>query len=136
MWQPLPDGSAGLDRSGIGAGGARSLRERSDLGLALPRVLPGNGQSTHETMAAAARLSMSLGLRATIIPRWGDLQVQATDGNAQLVSVAVANPTGVDMDRVASAMGAMDQIDAGRLPLPAALETINAIAHAPPAPTW
>ncbi len=113
-----------------------SLQERSDLVLAFARVLHINGQSTHETLAAAERLSNSLGLRATIIPHWGELQLQATDGTARLVSIGAASPTGVDMDRVASAMRAIDDLDAGRLAPPAALETISAIAHAPPAPTW
>src|SRR5262249_2160080 len=41
-----------------------------------------------------------------------------------------------DMDRVVSAMRAIDDVDAGRLAPPAALQTVHAIAHAPPAPTW
>ena len=57
-------------------------------------------------------------------------------GVARLVSVAVADPTGVHMERVAEAMRAIDEVGAGRLaPLPAT-ETIMAISHAPPAPTW
>jgi uncharacterized membrane protein YjjP (DUF1212 family) len=113
-----------------------SLMERSDLVLTFARVLHINGQSTDETLAAAERLGNKLDLRATIIPRWGELQLQATDGSARFVSLTAADPTGVDMDRVASAMRAIDDVGAGRLALPAVPETINAIAHAPPAPTW
>jgi uncharacterized membrane protein YjjP (DUF1212 family) len=113
-----------------------NLAERSDLVLTFARILHVNGQSTGETVAAAERLSKSLGLRATIIPGWGELQLQATDGSASLVSVTVASPTGVDMDRVASAMQAIDEVGTGQLALPALAETINAIAHAPPARTW
>jgi uncharacterized membrane protein YjjP (DUF1212 family) len=113
-----------------------TLQERSDLVLTFARVLHVNGQSTHETVAAAERLSSKLGLHATIIPRWGELELQATDGNASLVSIEAASPTGVNMDRVASAMGAIDEVGAGRLAPPAALETVSAIAHASPAPTW
>jgi uncharacterized membrane protein YjjP (DUF1212 family) len=112
------------------------LQERSDLVLAFARVLHENGQSTDETVAAAERLSNQLGLRATFIPGWGELQLQATDATARLVSVAAADPTGTDMDRVASAMRAIDQVETGRLAPPAAQETIRAISHAPPAPTW
>jgi uncharacterized membrane protein YjjP (DUF1212 family) len=138
MWQPPPDRSAtlSLDNSGIGAVAARSILERSNLVLGFARVLHVNGQSTHETVAAAERLSNSLGLRATIIPRWGELQLQAIDGIARLVSFEAANPTGVNMDRVASAMRAIDEVAAGRLAPPAVLETIDTIAHAPPAPAW
>jgi uncharacterized membrane protein YjjP (DUF1212 family) len=113
-----------------------TLQERSDLVLTFARVLHVNGQSTHETVAAAERLSNSLGLRATIIPRWGELELRATDGTANSFSIETASPTGVDMDRVASAMDAIDKVGAGRLASPAVLGTISAIAHAPPAPTW
>lgn len=112
------------------------LQERSDLVLALARVLHENGQSTDETVAAAERLSNKLGLRATLIPRWGELELEAKDGTTRLLSLAAADPTGVDMDRVASAMGAIDQVGAGRLALPPALEAVSAISHVPPAPTW
>ena len=113
-----------------------SLQERSDLVFTFARVLHVNGQSTDETLAAAERLGNSLGLHATIFPRWGELQLQATDGTARLASVGAADPTGVDMNRVASAMQAIDEIGAARLAPPAAMETISAISHAPPAPTW
>jgi len=113
-----------------------SLQERSDLVLTFARVLHVNGQSTDETVAAAERLGNSLGLHARIIPRWGELQLQATDESARLVSVGAADPTGVDMNRVASAMQAIDEIGAARLAPPAAMETIGAISHAPPASTW
>src|SRR6266446_7578839 len=88
-------------------GAVMNLQERSDLVLTFAQVLHVNGQSTDDTVAAAERLSKSLGLRATIIPRWGELELQATDGTASLVSIEAASPTGVDMDRVASAMGAI-----------------------------
>jgi uncharacterized membrane protein YjjP (DUF1212 family) len=138
MLQRLPDTSAtGIStHSGIGAVTARSVPERSDLVLAFARVLQVNGQSTNETLAAAGRISKSLGLKATTISHWGDLQVQATDGSAQLVSLVAANPTGVNMRRVADAMGAIDDIDGGRLPVFEAVGTIDAIARAPAAQTW
>ncbi len=113
-----------------------TLQERSDLVLSFTRVLHVNGQSTDETVAAAERLGNSLGLRASLIPRWGELQLQARDAGASVVSVGAADPTGVDMERVASAMRAIDDIGAGRLALSTALEAISAIAHVPPAPTW
>src|SRR6267143_3867102 len=113
-----------------------TLEERSDLVLTFAEVLHANGQSTDETLAAAERLGDDLDLRASIIPRWGELQLQAEDGSARLVSVGAADPTGVDMDRVASAMRAIDEVGAGRLVPPGAMEAISTISHAPPAPTW
>jgi uncharacterized membrane protein YjjP (DUF1212 family) len=113
-----------------------TLQERCDIVLAFARVLHVDGQSTHETMAAADQLSNKLGLRATIIPGWEEFELQATDGTVSLVAIEAASPTGVDMDRVASAMGAMDDVGTGRLAPSAALEKIRAIEHTSPAPTW
>jgi uncharacterized membrane protein YjjP (DUF1212 family) len=113
-----------------------NMRERSDLILSCARVLHVNGQSTDETLAATERLCHRLGLRAKLMPRWGELQLQGGDLGASWVSVGAADPTGVNMDRVASAMRVIDEVGAGRLARPAALKVISAIAQAPPAPTW
>jgi uncharacterized membrane protein YjjP (DUF1212 family) len=113
-----------------------TLEERSDLVLAFARTLYINGQSTDETLAAAERLGHHLGVRARIIPRWGALQLQVEDGDARLVSIVAADPTGVNMDRVASAMHALEDLRAGRLAPAAATKALGAISQAPPAPTW
>ena len=133
MWPRQPDTLVSVGRSGVGAAATRSIPEPSELVLAVARVLHVNGQSSNQTVAAAEQLSSKLGLQATVIPRWEELEIRAGDGTA---SVEVGSPTGVDMDRVASAMGVIDEIGVGRLAPPAALEKINAIAHAQPAPTW
>jgi uncharacterized membrane protein YjjP (DUF1212 family) len=112
------------------------LEERSNLVLALAQTLYVNGQSTEQTLAAAQRLGEVLRLRARIMPRWGELQLAAQDGEIKLISAVAADPTGVDMDRVVSAMGVIDEVGSGRLELPAALEAIGAISRAPPAATW
>src|SRR5215469_1104759 len=113
-----------------------SLQEKSDLVLTFAQVLHENGQSTDDTLAASKRLSNNLGLRAKIFPGWDELQLQVTDGTARLVALTTGTPIGVDMERVSSAMGTIDEIVAGRLAPPTALETITTISHAPPDPTW
>jgi uncharacterized membrane protein YjjP (DUF1212 family) len=113
-----------------------TLEERSDLVLGVARVLYVNGQSTDQTLDAAKRLGDTLGLRASILPRWGELRLQAEDGDARLISAVAADPTGVDMDRVASAMRAIEDLAGGRLEPAAAMEATSAISHAPSAPTW
>jgi uncharacterized membrane protein YjjP (DUF1212 family) len=113
-----------------------TLEERSNLILAVARVLFVNGQATDQTVAVAERLGDTLGLRAGIMPRWGELQLRAEDGDARLSGAVAADPTGVDMDRVASAMRLVEEIGAGRLAPAAATAAIGAISRAPPAPTW
>jgi uncharacterized membrane protein YjjP (DUF1212 family) len=124
MWQPAPEGR------GLPA----TSQKRSDLVLAFARVLHVNGESTDDTVAAGERLAGHLDLRARITPRWGALEIQSAEEGS--LSVGAADPTGIEMDRVASALRAIDQVTAGRLAPPAAMEAIRAISHAPPAPTW
>src|SRR5260221_10705249 len=113
-----------------------TLEERSNLVLALARVLYVNGQSTDEALAAAQRLGQTLGLRVKIMPRWGDLLLQAQDSDTTLVSAVVADPSGVAMNRAASTMRVVEDLGAGRLMPAAAKEVISAISQAPPAPAW
>jgi uncharacterized membrane protein YjjP (DUF1212 family) len=113
-----------------------TLEERSNLVLAFARVLYINGHSTDQTLAAAERFGDTLGLRAQIMPRWGELQIQAEDTDARLISAVAADPAGVHMDRVTSAMRAIEDLSAGRLAPAAAMQAINSISQAPPSPTW
>jgi uncharacterized membrane protein YjjP (DUF1212 family) len=109
---------------------------RAGLVLAFARVLYVNGQATEQTVGAAERLGGALGLRATIIPRWGALHLAAEEGNGTLVAQVVANPVGVEMERVASAMRAIEDVRSGRLARDAAAKAINEIASTPPARIW
>ena len=113
-----------------------SLQERSNLILNFAKVLFANGQATDLTISAAKRLGRGLGLHANIIPRWGELDLQTEDADAELISQIAANPSGVDMDRVASTMRAVDDVASGGSSAEAASKAIAAIARAPPAPTW
>jgi uncharacterized membrane protein YjjP (DUF1212 family) len=110
--------------------------ERSDLVLAVARALYANGESTHETVAVAERVSKYLGFRSTLLPHWGELEVQTEDTGGKFISVIEASPSGVDMDRVASALLAADELCHGRLSAANATAAINQIAAAPPAPAW
>src|SRR5215831_8958596 len=109
-----------------------TLEERSELVLAFARVLYTNGQSTDETVEAAERLARALGLRARLLPRWGELQLEAETGAARSVAVIAADPAGVEMDRVVAAMRAADEFEAGSLS-PAELRAeLDEIAAKPP----
>jgi uncharacterized membrane protein YjjP (DUF1212 family) len=87
-----------------------NLQERSDLILRLAQVLHTNGQSTDETLSAARRLGQCLAVSGSIVPRWGELLLHAQDGDSQLTTVAVADPTGIDMHRVAASLRALDDM--------------------------
>src|ERR1700680_3809913 len=113
-----------------------TLNERSNLVLAFARVLFINGQATGQTVAAAERLGRTLRLRTTILPRWGELQLQSDSESDSLTSQAAADPAGVDMDRVAATMQAIENVESGRLAPQAAMQAISVISRAPPAPTW
>jgi uncharacterized membrane protein YjjP (DUF1212 family) len=110
--------------------------ERSQLILAFARVLFVNGQATEQTVSAAERLAGALGLRATILPRWGALDLLIDDKQGMVTTQIAADPAGVEMDRVASAMRALDAIEAGRLTPDAAMKDIADISRSAPAPTW
>ena len=109
--------------------------ERCNLVLTFARTLFVNGQATDQTVAAAERLGRALGLRANVMARWGELQLQS-DSNATPFVQVPADPTGVDMDRLASTMRAIEDVEAGRLAPDAAMKAISAISRAPPASTW
>jgi uncharacterized membrane protein YjjP (DUF1212 family) len=113
-----------------------TLQERSRLVLAFAAVLYDNGQSTDQTLAAAERLGNALGVRARILPGWGELQLQPENEERNLPMSVEAEPTGVHMSRVTSAMRTMEDLCAGRLALADADQAIATISKAPPAPAW
>jgi uncharacterized membrane protein YjjP (DUF1212 family) len=113
-----------------------TLDERANLVLSFARALYINGQATEQTVAAGERLGRALGLRVKIMPRWGELTLHSEDKETEANSQTTADPTGVDMQRVASTMRAIDDVEAGRLAPDAASKAIDAISRAPPAPTW
>jgi uncharacterized membrane protein YjjP (DUF1212 family) len=110
--------------------------ERCRLILAFARVLFVNGQATEQTVSAAERLARALGLRAAILPYWGALHLAIDDKGGILTAQIAADPAGVEMDRVASAMRAIDAIEQGHLTPDAAMKNIAEISRSAPASTW
>jgi uncharacterized membrane protein YjjP (DUF1212 family) len=109
--------------------------ERCNLVLTFARILFINGQATDQTVAAAERLGRTLGLRANVMARWGELQLQS-DSETTPFCQAPADPAGVDMDRVVSTMRTIEEVESARLKPDAAMKAIGVISRAPPAPTW
>lgn len=113
----------------------------AQLVLALARVLYSNGQMTDQVITAAHRLAAALGLDARIIVRWAGLSlVQTTTVNGaikrRVLATVKASPKGVNMDRVAAAMGVVADVETGRLRPAQACVKLDAIATRPPAPDW
>ncbi len=113
-----------------------TLKELCNLVLAFARVLYVNGQATEQTVGASERLGHTLGVHVKIMPRWGELQLQCEEKDDIVTAQIAADPVGVNMDRVASAMRAIEDVEVGRLAPDAASDAIAAISRAPPAPTW
>jgi uncharacterized membrane protein YjjP (DUF1212 family) len=103
------------------------MEGRAGVVLTAARVLYINGQSTDQVLTSAKTLGRALGLRVEIMPRLGELQLKAQDcaSGSTLISVVAADPTGVAMDRLASAMRTVEDIAAGRLAPTAAKEAIR-----------
>src|ERR1700722_2266001 len=110
--------------------------ECSNVVIAFARVLFINGESTQQTLDAAERLGNCLGFRVRTFPRWGELEVQTEDAPGKLFSAMEADPAGVQMDRVASTLGTVQQLCGGQLAPAHSMEAISRIAERPPAPTW
>jgi uncharacterized membrane protein YjjP (DUF1212 family) len=116
--------------------GNMTPEDRANLILAFVRVLYVNGQATDQVLAAGEHLGESLALRASIMPRWGELELRTEEPDARLISAVTAEPVAVDMDRVVSTTRAIGELGAGRLAPDGAVARIAAISQAPPAPTW
>src|SRR3984893_17991460 len=109
--------------------------ERCNLVLTFARTLFVNGQATDQTVAAAERLGRALDLHATVMARWGEVQLHSDSAATPFCRIP-ADPAGMDMDRVASTMRAIEDVESGRLAPDAAMKAIGVISRAPPAPTW
>jgi uncharacterized membrane protein YjjP (DUF1212 family) len=113
-----------------------NIEERSAFVLTAAKGLFVNGQSTEETVTAAARLADALGLRTKLLVGWGEVALEVDSAHGALVRLDGAEPSGVDMGRVASVMRVIDKLAAGHLKPEEAWAEIETVSHAHPAPTW
>jgi len=115
---------------------AMTLQGRSELIAAFARTLFVNGQSTDQTVSAAQRLAQLFNLRVKLVLRWGEMHLRTEDNDAKIISESQVNPTNVAMNRVVSAMRAIEDLAAGRLAPSDANAAILDISQLPPSPTW
>src|SRR5262249_54248014 len=64
--------------------------------------------------------------------RWGELQLRSDDENGRVISEVASDPTGVDMDRVASAARGIEELGAVQVAPGAAAEAVGATSRRPP----
>jgi len=64
--------------------------ERSELILAFAKVLYVNGQATDQIVATIRRLGNKLGIKAELLPRWGELQLRAENGGVPPIAYIAA----------------------------------------------
>jgi uncharacterized membrane protein YjjP (DUF1212 family) len=113
-----------------------NIEECSAFVLTAAKGLFVNGQSTEQTLSAAVRLAQALSLRTKLLARWSEVALQVEGTHGALVRLEGAEPTGIDMDRVASVMLIIDKLTVGHLKPEEARAEIETVSHARPAQTW
>ena len=86
-----------------------------------------NGQTTEQTVVAAERLGSALGVRARVLPSWGNLLVEIE--GAPLLRIVQATPLGVNMRKVAAVMKLIDQVCDGKLPFAATYPALVSVSR-------
>jgi uncharacterized membrane protein YjjP (DUF1212 family) len=103
-----------------------------DLISTSARLLFENGQTTERMVVASEQLAEALGFRASVFPRWGELVVRIGDEPGSHYEIVVAEPAGMDMNKVATAMAAIDKICDGRTDAAVVRPALEAITKLPP----
>jgi uncharacterized membrane protein YjjP (DUF1212 family) len=102
-----------------------------DLISTSAKLLFGNGQTTQEMLVASEQLADALGFRGSVLPRWGELVVRIDAEPGSQYQIVAAEPAGMDMNKVAMAMAAIDRVSHGRMDVAALQPTLEAIAKLP-----
>jgi uncharacterized membrane protein YjjP (DUF1212 family) len=99
------------------------------------RLLFENGQSTEKVVSALDQLADTMGFRATVFPRWGELTILINDASGSRHEILAAAPVGVDMRKVAATIGVIDDVCSGQFDVAAARPALEAVARFPPVST-
>ena len=121
--QPSPDIATG-----------KRLDPATDLDLisTSARLLFQNGQTTERVVVASEQLAEALGLRVTLFPRWGELVLRIDDDAGSRCEIIAAEPAGMDMNKVAATMAAIDSVYSGRLEVAGMRSALEAIIRLQP----
>jgi uncharacterized membrane protein YjjP (DUF1212 family) len=120
----MMDGQAALNLS----------RDRADTDLLMGVALQlfEHGQTTERTAQATERLGAALGVRATLLPRWGDLTIRIDGVDGPRIAVAAAAPAGVDMGKVLATIGVVEDVCAARIAPGAAPDALASVGRVKP----
>src|SRR5260370_9991750 len=98
-------------------------------------LLFANGQTTERMKAAVEQLADRLGFRVNVLPRWGELVLNIEDAGGSHCEILAAEPSGMDMNKVAETMGLINQVCANGMTAAAARSALKAITQFPPVST-
>jgi uncharacterized membrane protein YjjP (DUF1212 family) len=96
------------------------------------RLLFENGQSTEKVVSALDQLADTMGFRATVFPRWGELTVLINDAGGSRHEIVAVAPVGVDMRKVAATIGVIDDVCSRQFDAAAARSALETVARFPP----
>jgi uncharacterized membrane protein YjjP (DUF1212 family) len=113
---------------------SQHLSSAGELALiaASAELLFANGQTTQRTVLEAERLAATLGLRATVVPRWGELVVRVADGTTVHNEIVTVEPAGVDMSKVTGTITVIDELCDGRTDANTARSALAAVSRRTP----
>lgn len=96
-------------------------------------LLFANGQTTERTVVATERLGRTFGVDARVLPQWGELTVEI-EGTV-FSEISPVAPLGVDMSRVLTVSGIVDQVCDESLPRESAHSLLEAARDGRPIST-
>jgi uncharacterized membrane protein YjjP (DUF1212 family) len=99
--------------------------------MAIAKLLFANGQTTQRIVSDVERFAGGLGFRATVLPRWGELIVHIAGDAGFHNEIIIVEPTGVDMSKVAAAIGVIDELCNGGIDANEARSAIEALSRRP-----
>jgi uncharacterized membrane protein YjjP (DUF1212 family) len=103
-----------------------------EMVLLAARLLFVNGQTTNRTIETTERLAAALGLRATLLPRWGELTLRIDAVSVTRVATETADPVGIEMGKVAATTAVIDEFCDHRIGKPTIGPALRAIASRSP----
>src|SRR5262249_35929905 len=121
-------GSDGLSISAVESGGPQCPLVEDGL-LSVAALLLADGHTTERTRIAIEGLSARFGITAKTFVGWDGVTILIHKGGLTFPITAAAEPTGVDMGKVAATSKIVDDACDGAIDAPALLSSLDDIRH-------